>query len=387
MPIPLVDLTWQHSVIEPQVLPTLLDVMRRGAFIGGAAVEEFEADFARYCEVTHCVGVANGTDAIEIALRALHIGPGDEVIVPTNTFVATVEAVLRAGAIPRLVDCDDEYLLIDPRGVEAAISPRTRAVIAVHLYGQVAPMRDLAKIAEKHNLALIEDAAQCQGARLDGRRAGGLGHIAATSFYPGKNLGAYGDGGAVLTDDEGLARYARRLANHGSARKYHHPDIGFNSRLDALQAVILREKLRRLDDWNALRQEIAVYYSERLAEIDEVRVPTVRPGNEHVWHLYVIRIPRRDAALAALNRAGIGAAVHYPIPVHLQPGYVGLGYRAGDFPVAERAATQILSLPIFPGMTTSQCDVVIDTLREALTVGETSPGDGSPLAHETGAVR
>lgn len=366
MRVPLVDLSWQHAQIRAEVEPELSELMARGAFIGGEAVTRFEEEFASYCGVAHCVGVANGTDALEIALRSLHIGPGDEVIVPANTFVATVEAVIRSGAIPRLVDCDDEYLLIDPKAAEAALSPRTRAIIPVHLYGQVAPMKELARIAEAAGIALIEDAAQAQGAACDGRRAGSFGRIAATSFYPGKNLGAYGDAGAVLTDDPGLASYARRIANHGSAEKYRHVDFGFNSRLDALQAVVLRAKLRRLDEWNAMRRRIAQRYTDRLGGVDGVRVPTVRPGNEDVWHLYVVRIASRDAVLRRLQEAGIGAGIHYPVPVHLQPAYIGLGYRPGDFPVAERAAGELLSLPIYPGMSLEDCDLIVDVLLEAL---------------------
>jgi dTDP-4-amino-4,6-dideoxygalactose transaminase len=364
--IPLVDLSLQHAEIEAEVMPEIAAVAARGAFIQGPDVVEFEREFAQYSGVAHCVGVANGTDAIELALRAVGVGPGDEVILPANTFVATAGAVKRCGATPVLVDCDDSYLLIDPALIEARITDRTRAILPVHLYGQIAPMEAVAEIAARHGVHVIEDAAQAQGAERLGRRAGSFGAAAGTSFYPGKNLGAYGDAGAVLLDDEELARRVRRLGNHGSDIKYRHPELGFNSRLDTIQAIVLRAKLRRLDTWNAQRRAAATLYDQLLADVPGVATPSVLPGNVPVWHLYVVRLTRRDEVLAELNAAGIGAGIHYPTPIHLHGAYADLGHGVGDFPVAENSARQIMSLPIYPGITPAQQEQVVAVLADAV---------------------
>jgi len=363
--IPLVDLQAQHREIADEVMAGISRVMDSGAFILGAAVNEFEAAFAQFCGVDHCVGVGNGTDALELMLRALDIGPGDEVIVPANTFIATALAVVRAGATPVLADCDD-YHLIDPAQVEARLTPRTRALMPVHLYGQLAAMESLQTIAAAHHLALLEDAAQAQGAKRHGRCAGGHGIAAGTSFYPGKNLGAYGDAGAVLTSSGQIAERVRRLRNWGSDRKYHHPEIGFNSRLDTIQAVVLAAKLRRLEAWNEARRAAAARYTQLLAGDDEVLAPQTMDGNDHVWHLYVVRVPRRDEILPRLQAAGIGVGVHYPTPLHLHGALRHLGYGAGDFPKAERAAGEILSLPLYPHLTATEQERVVATLRLAL---------------------
>lgn len=354
MKVPFLDLPAQQAEIVDEVLPVWKQQFESAAFIGGPEVAAFEAEYADYIGVGHCIGVGNGTDAIEIALRAVGITRGDEVILPANTFIATAEAVSRIGAIPVLVDVDDDYLLIDPAAVEPAITPRTRAIVPVHIFGQTAPIEALQPIADKYGLVIIEDAAQSQGASSAAGRAGALGHIAATSFYPGKNLGAAGDGGAVLTDDALLADFARNVSAHGSSVRYVHDRIGFNSRLDAIQATELRAKLRRLDKWNGTRQAAAAYYSDLLAGVPGVRVPAIRPGNEDVWHLYVVRVEDRDRVLAEMGAAGIGVAIHYPTPIHLTAAYAGLGYRRGEFPVAEAAAQQILSLPMFPHLTEEQ---------------------------------
>jgi len=361
--IPLVDLQIQHRQIDEEVRNGFAQVVEQGSFILGPEVEAFEHAFADFTGIDHCIGVASGTDALELALRAAGIERDDEVIVPVNTFIATALSVVRTGAKPVFVDCDPVHYLIDPRQVEAAITDRTRAIVPVHLYGQMAPMAALAALAERHGLLLLEDAAQAHGATQDGHSAGAGGLAGATSFYPGKNLGAYGDAGAVLTSDEELARQVRQLRNYGSEVKYHHPSQGFNSRLDSLQAVVLSAKLRHLADWNEQRREAALRYDNLLEGIDAVVRPTTLAGNEHVWHLYVIRVGRRDDVLAGLHEAGIGAGIHYPIPLHLAGAFETLGHVEGEFPVAEKAASEILSLPIFPGLEPAQQARVVDALK------------------------
>lgn len=365
--IPLVDLAAQHSEVAVEVAAGWQEILDRSGFVGGPKVAAFESEYADFIGTSHCVGVGNGTDAIEIALRAFGVGPGDECIVPANTFIATAEAVSRAGAVPVFVDCaDDDTYLIDTAAVDAAVTPRTRAILPVHLYGQPAPVELLAPIAERAGACLVEDAAQSQGARRDGVRAGSLGHAAATSFYPGKNLGAYGDGGAALTDSAEAAARMRMIRDHGSPRKYEHEVLGFNSRLDALQAIVLSAKLRHLDKWNEGRRTAAARYDELLAEIPCVRLPRTMEGNEHVWHLYVVRVQNRDRVLGELQAAGVGAGIHYPVPVHLTAAYARLGYAEGAFPVAERVSREILSLPLFAEITLEQQERVVSVLRTAL---------------------
>jgi dTDP-4-amino-4,6-dideoxygalactose transaminase len=363
-PIPLVDLGLQRDRISDEVKAGFDRVMQNTSFILGPEASVFEEAYAAYCGTEYCVGVGNGTDAIELALRALRIGPGDEVITVANTFIATAEAILRTGADLVLVDCDQNFL-IDADQVAAAISPRTKAIVPVHLYGQLAPMRQLLEIAGDR-IHVVEDAAQSQGAIQDGRRSGSLGIAAATSFYPGKNLGAYGDAGAVTTTDDIVATRLRELRNHGGVHKYEHLEIGVNSRLDGLQAVVLAAKLKRLDEWNDERRAAAGAYEELLGSLLEVRRPSVVDGNEHVWHLYVIRVPRRDDVVAALNAAAIGAGIHYPLPVHKLPAFAGLTFRTGGYPVAESLAAEILSLPIYPGITESQQLRIVAELRKAM---------------------
>jgi dTDP-4-amino-4,6-dideoxygalactose transaminase len=365
--VPLVDLAVQHAAVAEEVADGWRQVLAKTSFIGGPQVAAFESEYAAFIGARHCAGVANGTDAIEIALRALGVGPGDECILPANTFIATAEAVCRSGATPVLADCaDDGTYLIDTGAVEAALTPRTRAIIPVHLYGQAAPVERLLPVTESTGAWIVEDAAQAQGALRRGRSAGVLGHVAATSFYPGKNLGAYGDAGAVLTDSGELAARIRMIADHGSRDKYDHEVIGFNSRLDTLQAVVLSAKLRRLAEWNAARQAAAQRYDALLAGVPEVVRPRVLDGNEHVWHLYVVRVPDRDRVIKELHAAGIGAGIHYPVPVHLSSAFADLGYAGGAFPVAERVAREILSLPLFPGITPAQQERVVSVLIAAL---------------------
>jgi dTDP-4-amino-4,6-dideoxygalactose transaminase len=364
--IPLVDLGWQRDQIADDVAAGWKPVMERTAFIDGPDVAEFETEFAAYCGVGRCVGVANGTDAIELGLRALGIGPGDEVILPANTFVATAEAVVRAGADILLVDQDESSYLLDVGQAAESVGARTRAIIGVHLYGQIAPLERLAPLAEEKGFFLFEDAAQSQGATRHGKGMGCHGKVSSTSFYPGKNLGAYGDAGAVLTDDDALADHIATVRAHGSRIRYRHDEMGVNSRLDTLQAVVLRAKLQRLDHWNQLRQEAAARYDALLADAEAVTTPLTLEGNEHVWHLYVVRVPERDRVLEHLQSNGIGAAIHYPVPVHLHPAFSFLGQGEGAHPVAERLAGEILTLPLYPGITESQQERVVAELRAAL---------------------
>jgi dTDP-4-amino-4,6-dideoxygalactose transaminase len=365
--IPLVDLAAQHAAVAGEIAEGWRQVLAQTSFIAGPQVAVFESGYAAFTGTRHCAGVANGTDAIEIALRALEIGPGDECIVPANTFIATAEAVCRTGATPVLADCaDDGTYLIDTDAVEAALTPRTRAIIPVHLYGQAAPVERLLPLAARTGAWIVEDAAQAQGARRGGKSAGALGNVAATSFYPGKNLGAYGDAGAVLTDSDDLAARMRMIRDHGSRQKYEHDVIGLNSRLDTLQAVVLSAKLRRLAGWNAARRAAAQRYDALLAKAPEVIRPCVLGGNEHVWHLYVIRVPDRDRVIKELHAAGIGAGIHYPVPIHLTPAFARLGYAEGAFPVTERTATEILSLPLFPEITPAQQERVVSVLMAAV---------------------
>ncbi len=364
--IPLVDLAAQHVEVADEIEIGFREVMATTGFIGGAKVEAFEQDFGAWWGRRSAIGVANGTDALELMLRAADIGPGDEVIVPANSFIATASAVVRAGARPVFADVDPTYLLIDPESVAAQITNRTRGVIAVHLYGQIAPMERLRSVVAGTQILLFEDAAQAHGARRFDDPAGTVGLSAATSFYPGKNLGAYGDGGAVLTDSAELAHRVRLLANHGTGGKYDHETLGFNSRLDALQAVVLHAKLRRIDNWNEARRAAAARYDELLGDEPSLWLPQTMAGNEHVWHLYVVRLSDRDRVLDALRARGIGAGMHYPIPIHLQGAFARYGHRRGEFPHVEEAAGRILSLPLHPHLTADQQQRIAEVLKEEL---------------------
>jgi dTDP-4-amino-4,6-dideoxygalactose transaminase len=372
--IPLVDLGAMHAEVAAEVEAGFARVVAAGAFVKGPDVAEFEGEFAAFSGAAHCVGVGNGTDAVELMLRADGLPAGGGVVMPANTFVATAEAVVRAGGRPVFADVDEEFLLLDPGSAERAVGSGVWALLPVHLNGQIAPMEPLAALAGACGVRLFEDAAECQGAVRNGRGVGTWSRAAATSFYPGKNLGAYGDGGAVLTNDLPLSLTVRELGDHGSSRKYVHDRLGFNSRLDTLQAVVLRAKLRRLAEWNRARREAAERYDALLGGVAGVRLPRTAPGNEHVWHLYAVRVRDRDAVLAELNAAGIGAGVHYPVPVHLQPAFRELGYKEGDFPVAERAAREILTLPLHPRITEAQQVRVVEVLAGAVGRGGVSAG-------------
>jgi dTDP-4-amino-4,6-dideoxygalactose transaminase len=362
--IPLVDLRAQYDSIKPEIDAAIREVIDTTAFVMGPAVKRFETAFARFCEAPHAVSCANGTDAIQVVLRALGVGPGDEVITVANTFIATAEAISMSGARPVFVDVRAETSLVDPERVAAAITPRTKAIIPVHLYGQPADVDAIAAIAK--GIPIIEDSAQAHGARLRGKRAGSIGNAATFSFYPGKNLGAYGDGGAMTFRDDALAKKCAMLRDHGRTDKYLHEMPGFNSRLDTLQAAVLLVKLAHLDAWNAARRRIAGWYLERLAGIPELALPRVAADVEPVWHLFVVHHPRRDQLKAKLADAGIGAGIHYPVPLHLQPAYKDLGCGEGSFPVAERLAATCLSLPIFPELTEADVDRVARAVRDAL---------------------
>jgi dTDP-4-amino-4,6-dideoxygalactose transaminase len=364
--IPLVDLGLQRDRIAAEVEEGFARVLATTAFIGGPDVTAFEEEFAAFTGTAHCVGVANGTDALELAMRAAGVRDGDHVALPANTFVATAEAVVRAGGVPVPVDVDPVHLLLDPGEFEK-VAPRCQAVLPVHLFGQLAPMNAICAIAEQHGVQVVEDAAQCQGATQNGTPMGGFGVAAATSFYPGKNLGAFGDAGAVVTDDAEMARKLRLLANHGSDKKYSHPELGFNSRLDTLQAVVLRAKLKQLSGWNTERAIAADTYAELLADVSEVRLPGTAAGNEHVWHLYVVRVRNRDEVLKHLNDNGVGAGIHYPTPVHRTGAFAKYG-RPEGYPVAELGADEILSLPLFPGITPEQQARVAALVKEAVAL-------------------
>jgi len=365
MKVPLVDLGAQFSSIEEEIFEALQRVFDTTSFILGSEVDAFEEEFARFSGVEHCVGVANGTDALELALRAIGIGSGDEVLVPANSFIASALAVVRAGAKPVFVDCEPEFQLIDPDEVRRKLTSKVKAIMPVHLFGQMAPMEALEKITADAGIPIVEDAAQAQGCTRNGRFAGGIGVAAGTSFYPGKNLGAYGDAGAILTNSEETAARVRRLRNYGSEEKYHHPETGFNSRLDTLQAAVLRVKLSRLADWNEARRQAADRYAS-LLEGSAIDPPQTMDGNVHIWHLYVVRVPNRQHIIDGLQAKGIGAGVHYPVPIHLQGAFQSLGHVKGDFPNAEKAAEEILSLPLFPEITEEQQAYVVESLEEAV---------------------
>jgi dTDP-4-amino-4,6-dideoxygalactose transaminase len=371
MKIPFVDLEAQYRSIKPEIDEAIQRVLARSSFIGGEDVTSFAREFAEWCAAgveptgpLHCATCGNGTDALYLALRALGVGPGDEVITVAHTFIATAEAISLTGARPVFVDVLPTTLLIDPAAVEAAITPKTKAIIPVHLYGQPCAMDEILRVARRHGLKVVEDAAQAHGAHWRGRRVGGLGDVACFSFYPGKNLGAYGDAGAVVGADPDLIRRIQMLANHGRLEKYTHEVEGVNSRLDGLQAAILRVKLRHLDDWTKARQAHAAAYREALADT-VLTLPAIAPGADPVWHLFVVRTPKRDDLQAKLKRHGVSTGVHYPLPLHLQPAYAHLGLGQGTLPVTETAALQILSLPMYPEMTAEHIGHVADAVRSA----------------------
>jgi dTDP-4-amino-4,6-dideoxygalactose transaminase len=359
MRVPFLDLKPAYLELKPELDAAYERVMQSGWFILGEETRSFEQEFAAYCGVSHSVGVGNGLDALHLILRAMDIGPGDEVLVPANTYIATWLAVSYAGATPVPVEPDERTFNLDPQRIEAAVTPRTRALIAVHLYGQPADMDAIKRAAEPFGLKIIEDAAQAHGALYKGRRVGALGHAAGFSFYPGKNLGAFGDGGAVTTDDAELAERVRRLRNYGSQEKYYNETKGFNSRLDELLAAMLRVRLKRLDEWNERRKAVARYYLQALEGVRDLRLPFVPQWADPVWHLFVIQHPDRKGLQEHLSARGIGTLIHYPLPPHLQEAYAELGRGRGSFPLSEKMAGEVLSLPVGPHLSPEQADEVV----------------------------
>lgn len=369
--IPFLDLKAQYAEIRDEVEPAVLDVMANCQYVLGPTVAGFEGAFAEYCGARHCVGVNSGTTALHLALLAAGIQPGDEVITVASTFIATTAAIRYAGAIPVFVDVDPDTWCMDPDAIAAAVTPRTKAVMPVHLHGRVADMTRINAIAADHELTVIEDAAQAHGAEHAGRRAGSFGRAAGFSFYPGKNLGAYGEGGATVTDDDALAHRLRVLRDWGQEEKHHHVVQGYNARMDGIQGAVLAIKLRRLDAWTEARRRHAGRYRALLGDAAfadaGLRLPAPEgPGERHVYHVFSVRVPNRDRVQQALGEAGIGTNIHYPVPVHLQPAHADLGYRAGDLPVSEALAAEFLSLPMFAELTDRQVDQVAEVLKTAL---------------------
>jgi dTDP-4-amino-4,6-dideoxygalactose transaminase len=361
--VPFVDLRSQYATLRDRIQPAVASVLERGAYILGDEVASFEHAFARFCGVAHCVGVASGTDALLLALRAAGVGVGDEVVTTAHTFTATVMAIKAAGARPVLVDCQSDTALLDVQRVAEAVTGRTRAVVPVHLYGQAVAMEDLQTLARDRGLVVVEDAAQAHGADRRGRRCGSLGDLGCFSFYPAKNLGACGDGGAVVCADEDLAERLRMLRNYGQRHKNHHEMNGRNSRLDTVQAAVLEIKLDHLEDWNEARRRHAETYARRLAGLP-LGLPVVDDGNRHVFHLFVVRTPRRDRLREFLAERGVSCGVHYPTPIHLQEAHADLDYGPGAFPEAEAMARECLSLPMFPELRPEQIEHVCSSIAD-----------------------
>jgi dTDP-4-amino-4,6-dideoxygalactose transaminase len=362
MSIKFLDLQAQYQSIKPEMDEAIDGVLKSSAYILGPRVEEFESAFAKYCDVEHCVALGSGTAAVALLLQAHGIGPGDEVITAANTFFATAEGASEIGAIPVLVDCDEETALMNISELERAFTARTKAIMPVHFYGQVADMDAINDIARRRNILVLEDACQAHGAMYKGKKAGSLAAGAAFSFYPGKNLGAYGDAGAVITNDPEIARVIRLLREHGSPKKYYHEIVGWNERMDAIQGAVLGVKLRHLDRWNDRRRAIAELYRKKLPA--DVKTIKECAYGSPIYHLFVIRTPERDRLQAFLKKRGIECGIHYPIPLHLQKAYADRGWNVGDFPVAERLAKSILSLPMFPEMTNAQVEEVCRAVEE-----------------------
>jgi dTDP-4-amino-4,6-dideoxygalactose transaminase len=364
MQVPFLDLKNQYKQIEHEVLPMITKAMADGAFIGGEQVSRFEEEFAKFCDSSYCVGVNSGTDALRFALMAIGVGPGDEVITVPNTFIATTEAISQAGAKPVFVDVYPDTCNMDVSNIEEKISKNTKAIIPVHLYGQPADMDQILTIAQRNGIAVIEDACQAHGAIYKNKKAGSMGAVGCFSFYPGKNLGAFGEGGAIVTQDEAIAQKIRMIRDHGQRKKYFHDLEGYNGRLDAIQAGVLRIKLKRLNDWNKSRRQNAAYYTELLSEVPAVTLPVEAEFATSVYHLYVILVDDRDGLQNHLNSKGVASGLHYPLPLHLQKAYDHLGYNKGDFSVTENTADRLLSLPMFPELTREQIEYIVQSIKE-----------------------
>ncbi|PWK76881.1 DegT/DnrJ/EryC1/StrS family aminotransferase [Aminobacter sp. AP02] len=367
--IPLLDLKAQYAGIKAELDAAVLKVLASAQYVLGDEVVAFEREFAAYCDVKHAVAVNTGTSALHLALLTAGVGPGDEVITVPFTFVASVSAICYAGARPVFVDVEPVTLTMDPGKLEAAITSRTKAILPVHLYGQMADMDAITAIADRHGIAVIEDACQAHGAEFDGRRAGSIGVSGCFSFYPGKNLGACGEGGMFVTNDDAMAKTARMLRDWGQEKRYHHVLKGFNHRMDGIQGAILRVKLRHLEDWTNARRANARHYSQLLAGSRQVRAPVEVAGRRHVYHVYAVRSHDRDGLERSLQEVGIQTGLHYPVPVHLQQAHEDLGYRKGDFPVSETAAREVLSLPMFPELTPAQIEQVVAAVEQEAHVG------------------
>lgn len=367
--IPLVDLKAQYRALKPEIDQAIQRVLDNAQFILGPAVSSFEQDFAAFCHSADAIGVNSGTSALHLALLAAGVRPGDEVITVPFTFVATVAAIEYAQARPVFVDIEPTYFTMDPAKIERAVTPRTKAIVPVHLYGQPADMDAIRDVADRHRLIVIEDACQSHGSEYKGRRCGSMGLLGCFSFYPGKNLGAYGEGGAIVTSDPALATKVRLLRSWGEEVRYEHKHRGFNYRMDGVQGAVLGVKLKYLEAWTEARRSHAAEYTRRLTGT-AASAPTERPASRHVYHQYVVRVPERDAWRAALTEAGVQTGVHYPIPVHLQPAYADLGYSSGDFPIAEQAAAEVLSLPMFPEMTDQQIESIAIVFRAGVLIGK-----------------
>ena len=361
--IPIVDLKKQYESIKTEIDSAIKDVIDSCQFILGKRVEAFEADFATYCQSRYALGVNSGTSALHLALLAAGVGPGDEVITVSYTFVATAAAICYVGAKPVFVDIDPRNCNIDPAKIEAAITPKTKAIVPVHLYGSCADMDPILDVARRHNLIVIEDAAQAHGAEYKGRRAGSMGELACFSFYPGKNLGAYGEGGAVVTSDERYVEHLKQLRDQGQSEKYYHPVVGYNYRMEAIQGAVLGVKLKHLDGWNQRRQKLAEVYRRELA-VSGLRLLEELPDTKSVHHIFPLFTEQRDDLRAYLQEAGISTALHYPVPIHLQPAYRHLGYGEGDFPETERACKEVLSLPIYPELADEAVLSIVDSVRQ-----------------------
>jgi dTDP-4-amino-4,6-dideoxygalactose transaminase len=372
MQVPFLDLKAHHAPMLEEINGAIQRVIETGAFAGGPFVVQFEEDFAAYCNCPYAIGVGSGTEALWLALLALGVGPGDEVITVPNTFMATAEAITYVGATPVFVDVDEHTYTMDPGALQNAITARTKAIIPVHLFGQPADMDPIVEFASCHGLFVIEDACQAHGAEYKGRRVGTLGDAACFSFYPGKNLGAFGEAGAVVTSNIELQEKIRILRDHGQVRKYHHTMIGWNCRMDGIQAAVLRIKLRYLERGNQLRRSRAAHYDRALGDMAEVATPASAAWVRHVYHVYALRVRERDEVIRLLGEKGIGCAVHYPVPVHLQEAYYNLGYEQGAFPVAEQCAAEFVSLPMFPELTPDQVEIVIQGVKDAVIRGVTA---------------
>lgn len=384
MKVPFLNLRVQYDGIREEVNAAIQQVLDSTAFAGGPAVAAFEEDYARFCGTKHCVGVGNGTDALWVAMIGLGIGAGDEVITAANTFIATAEAITYAGAKPVFVDVEPETFNMDPAKLEAAITKKTKAIIPVHLYGQMADMEPILEIAKNHKLHVIEDASQAQGAEYKGRRAGSMGIAGCFSFYPGKNLGAFGEAGAVVTNDDELAARMRRFRDHGQSKKYYHDEIGWNARMDGIQGAVLKVKLKYLEGWNESRRRNARLYDELLADADGVKLPREASYAKHIYHIYPIRTADRDALIAQLAERDIACGIHYPVPIHLQKAYASLKLGEETFPVCEAIAKELVSLPMFPELSEEQVRHVAAELKNCLNARE---GAGERRSAKAGAAR